>query len=43
MNTGLHLIYTQFRTIEGIGMLKLVLEHNGFTQFKLKKESVFGR
>ena len=36
---GLHLIYTQFRTIEGIGILKLVLEHNGFAQFKLKKES----
>jgi len=36
---GLHLIYTQFRTIEGIGILKLVLEYNGFAQFKIKKES----
>ena len=34
---GLHLIYTQFRTIEGIGILKLILEANGFTQFKIKK------
>jgi hypothetical protein len=34
---GLHLIYTQFRTIEGVGILKLVLEANGFTQFKIKK------
>ena len=32
---GLHLIYTQFRTLEGIGILKLVLEANGFTQFKI--------
>jgi len=34
---GLHLIYTQFRTIEGVGILKLILEANGFTQFKIKK------
>ena len=37
-HVGLHLIYSQFRTIEGIGVLKLVLEANGFTQFKIKKE-----
>lgn len=36
---GLHLIYSQFRTLEGIGILKLILEHNGFTQFKIKKSS----
>jgi hypothetical protein len=36
---GLHLIYTQFRTIEGIGVLKLILDANGFTQFKIKKDS----
>ena len=35
---GLHLIYSQFRTLEGIGILKLVLEANGFTEFKLKKD-----
>ena len=34
---GIHLIYSQFRTLEGIGILKLVLETNGFTQFKIKK------
>ena len=36
-HVGLHLIYSQFRTIEGIGVLKLVLEANGFAQFKIKK------
>jgi hypothetical protein len=35
---GLHLIYTQFRTIEGIGVMKLILNANGFTQFKIKKD-----
>ena len=34
---GLHLIYTQFRTLEGVGILKLILEANGFVQFKIKK------
>jgi len=36
-NQGLHLIYSQFRTIEGIGILKLILEANGFAEFKIKK------
>ncbi len=36
-NEGLHLVYSQFRTIEGIGVLKLILEHNGFEEFKLVK------
>ena len=36
-NRGLHLIYSSFRTLEGIGILKLVLEANGFAEFKLKK------
>ena len=36
-NRGLHLLYSQFRTIEGIGILKLVLEANGFAEFKIKK------
>jgi hypothetical protein len=35
---GLHLIYTQFRTLEGIGILKLILEANGFAQFKIKRD-----
>ena len=34
-NIGLHLIYSSFKTMEGIGVLKLVLEANGFVQFKL--------
>lgn len=38
-NKGLHLIYSQFRTLEGIGIFKMVLEHNGFAQFKIKKNS----
>ena len=36
-NRGLHLVYTAFRTLEGVGVLKLVLEANGFAEFKLKK------
>jgi hypothetical protein len=36
---GLHLVYSQFRTLEGIGIFKMVLEANGFTQFKVKKDS----
>jgi len=38
-NIGLHLVYSQFRTLEGIGIFKMVLEYNGFTQFKIKKDS----
>jgi len=34
---GLHLIYSQFRTLEGIGILKLVFDANNFVQFKIKK------
>ena len=37
-NKGLHLIYSQFRSLEGIGMFSLVLNANGFAQFKIKKE-----
>ena len=35
-NVGNHLIYSQFRTIEGIGVIRLVLMNNGFAEFKLK-------
>jgi hypothetical protein len=38
-NRGNHLVYSQFRTIEGIEILKLVLEANGFAEFKLKRSS----
>ena len=34
---GLHLVYSQFRTLEGIGLFKMVLDYNGYTQFKIKK------
>ena len=35
---GLHLIYSQFRTLEGIGIFKLVLEANGFAEFKIRRK-----
>ena len=35
---GIHLIYSQFRTLEGIGILKLVLEANSFSHFKILKD-----
>ena len=38
-NQGKHLIYSQFRTLEGIGILKLILEYNGYIEFKLKRDS----
>jgi hypothetical protein len=38
-NEGLHLVYSQFRTIEGIGILRLILKQNGFAEFKLEKNS----
>ena len=37
-NRGLHLLYSQFRTLEGIGIFKLILEANGFREFKLIKK-----
>lgn len=37
-NRGLHLLYSHFRTIEGIGLMKLILLANGFAEFKLKKD-----
>ena len=36
---GAHLVYSQFRTIEGIEILKLILEFNNFVQFKIGKNS----
>jgi hypothetical protein len=36
VSKGLHLIYSQFRTLEGIGIMKLVLEANGYAQFRIK-------
>lgn len=37
-HTGLHLLYSQFRTLEGIGLFKLTLEANGYVEFKLSKK-----
>ena len=38
-HVGLHLVYSQFRTLEGIGIIKLILETNGFSQFKIIKSA----
>ena len=38
-NEGLHLLYSHFRTIEGIGILRMILLANGFAEFKLRKVS----
>lgn len=37
-NVGNHLVYSQFRTMEGIGIFSMVLIHNGYSQFKIKKQ-----
>lgn len=34
---GSTLIYSQFRTTEGLGILKLVFKANGYAEFKIKK------
>ena len=36
---GLHLLYSQFRSVEGIEVFSMVLEANGYTQFKIKKNA----
>lgn len=35
---GCQLLYSQFRTMEGLGILRLVLLTNGYTEFKLMKD-----
>ena len=35
-----NILFTQFRTLEGIAIIKLVLEYNGFVQFKIKRDVV---
>ena len=32
---GTHLMYSQFRTLEGVGLMAVVLEANGWVQFKI--------
>ena len=39
---GLHLVYSQFRTLEGIGLFSMVLEQNGFVRFRLRKTTSGG-
>lgn len=34
---GLHLVYSNFRSMEGIEILKLIFEANGMAEFKIKK------
>ena len=38
-NEGLNLVYSQFRTLEGIGIFAEVLKFNGFVEFKVIKTS----
>jgi hypothetical protein len=37
LSGALHLIYSQFLTLEGMGILKLVLKANGYAELRLKK------
>ena len=39
---GLHLVYSQFRSYEGIEVFSMVLEQNGFARFKIKRNSANG-
>jgi hypothetical protein len=39
IKNGLHLVYSSFRNIEGIELFRMVLEANGFSQFKLKRNA----
>jgi len=41
-NKGCHLLYSNFRTIEGIGILRLALLNNGYEEFKIRKTTVSG-
>ena len=38
-HAGLHLLYSAFRSLEGIGIFKAVLDYHGYSEFKLKKSS----
>ena len=37
-HVGLHVLYSQFRTLEGIGIFRIVLNYYGYTEFRIKKE-----
>jgi hypothetical protein len=36
---GLHLMYSNFRTLEGIGIFKILLEYYGYSEFKIVKST----
>ena len=38
-NRGLHLIYSQFRSLEGIQVMKLAMEQNGWAEFRIQRGS----
>ena len=38
-HSGLHLVYSQFRSLEGIRILSMVLDANGYARFRIKKDS----
>ena len=38
-HSGLHLVYSQFRSLEGIRIFSMVLEANGFARFRIKKDA----
>ena len=38
-NIGIHLLYSQFKTLEGLGIFKLILKRNNFIELKLKKNT----
>lgn len=38
-NVGLHLIYSQFRTLEGITLISEMLKFNGYAEFKIAKNT----
>jgi hypothetical protein len=39
---GLHLVYSQFRSMEGIGIFAMALDANGFARFKIRRTGVDG-
>lgn len=40
-NIGCHLLYTNFRKLEGIGLLRIILKHYGFCELKVVKVGDF--
>ena len=38
-NNGLQLMYSNFRTLEGIGIFKILLEYYGYSEFKITKNT----